>query len=186
MAENFTYDAYYGKRNLGQIPQSLAQKSFNQSYEANLPRATSTQSNGIGDKVKNFFKGSDTGNGENGFFKGGENSTFAGLTSGANAIGSLIGLGFNMSIADKQMRRAKEANELARKQFETENKRYNEQKAELNASRESSANSAANFASNNVNPQSARGNAQSEPTPQGQPQGNDQAQPQKELPMEKE
>ena len=121
-----------------------------------------------------------------GFFKGGENSTFAGLTSGANAIGNLVGLGFNMSIADKQMRRAKEANELARKQFETENKRYNEQKAELNASRESSANSAANFSANNVNPQSARGNAQSAPAQQGQPQGNDQAQPQKELPMEKE
>jgi len=119
-----------------------------------------------------------------GFFKGGENSTFAGLTSGANAIGNLVGLGFNMSIADKQMRRAKEANELARKQFETENKRYNEQKAELNASRESSANSAANFSANNVNPQSARGNAQpqTQPAQQGQPQN----EPQKELPMEKE
>lgn len=120
-------------------------------------------------------------------FKGGEKSTMAGIASGVNAIGNIAQVGFNMSIADKQMRRAKEANELARKQFETENKRYETLRKEQNESRASSANSAAKFSQANLTTPFAR---ESTPTTPSTAQNGTQAQPQepaqKELPMERD
>jgi hypothetical protein len=113
-----------------------------------LPETNSVFS-GLGSlKIPSFDFGSSSGGNSGGSWLSkinwfGDSGLVGSLASAAGAGASLYGAIKGNQVAREQVRAAEEANRLAREQWETENKRYDERESERKAANASFQNSAA-------------------------------------------